>query len=167
MDFAAMTVSLDAPLPEGLIGWLRSLAPGLTVDLLIADLIDGGAWGASVCVDGVVRTFGITADGGNWTTTARTPDGSTRVVKVGSGAVATSTTTAAQGPPPPGAPDACEEPDQIIWSAAQAEMAWQAQVAADSLVGLNEAAALGRLARTGETALLYRHDCQLRDISTG
>jgi hypothetical protein len=43
-------------------------------------------------------------------------------------------------------------------------MAWQAQVMAGGLVGLDEEAARARLDGHAETALLYRRDGQMREI---
>jgi hypothetical protein len=164
LDFSAMTVSLDAPLPDTVLESLRSWSSGLTVDLVMADLIEGGAWGASVSVGGVARTFGIAGDGGNWTVTVLAPDGCTRVLQLGDGAIASSTQPPAQRDlPHPRFPNAAQ-PDRIGWAAVLAEMAWQAQVIADGLIGRDEGPAVTRLAGTAERALLYRCDGQMREI---
>jgi hypothetical protein len=45
-----------------------------------------------------------------------------------------------------------------------AEMAWQPEVMAGGLVGLDEASALARRDRHAETALLYGRDGHMREI---
>jgi hypothetical protein len=164
LDFAAMTVTLDAPLTDAVLGSLRSWSSGLTVDLVVADLAEAGAWGASVSVGGVVRTFGLAEHGGSWTVRVLPPDGCTRVVELGDGALASSDRAAVQPERTHPRCDGPQQPDDITWAAVQAEMAWQAQVMAGGLVGLDEEAARARLDGHAETALLYRRDGQMREI---
>jgi hypothetical protein len=164
LDFAAMTVTLDAPLREAVLESLRSSASGLTVDLVIADLIEGGAWGASVFVGGAIRTFGLADDGGSRAVTVLAPDGRPRVVELGDGALASSDQAAVQLEPTHQRFQEPGRPDEITWAAVKAEMAWRAQVIAGDLVGVDEECALARLDGLTETALLYRRDGQLREV---
>jgi hypothetical protein len=164
LDFAAMTVTLDAPMRDAALASLRSWSSGLTVDLVIADLVEGGAWGASVSLGGVVRAFGLAQDGGSWTGTTLAPDGCARVVELGDGALASVDQAAVRrqltGPQSRNS----AQPDDITWAAVQAEMAWQAQQIAGRLVGLDEESAVARLDGLAGTALLYRRDGRMREV---
>jgi thiamine biosynthesis lipoprotein ApbE len=159
-----MTVTVDAPLPAAVLASLRSWSSSLTVDLVVADLVEAGAWGASVSVGGVVRTFGLAEHGGSWTVPVLAPDGCTRVVELGDGALASSDRAAVEPERTHPRRDGPQQPDDITWAVVQADMAWQAQVLAGGLVGLAEEAALARLDGHVKTALLYRRDRHMLEI---
>lgn len=165
LDYATMTVSLAAPLSACTLTSLRSQALALTADLVVADLIDGGAWGACLRLGGVTRAFGIAADGGTWTVPMPTPGGRTQPFHLSNAGLAASTQAAVSRQACRASAFDAERPDLVVWAAVEGELAWQAQTVADEIVGLAEADAVSRLHQGIGSALLYRSDDQVAEVS--
>jgi hypothetical protein len=140
LDFAGLRVELDAPIPPALAASARSLVPALTADIVVADLAETGAWGGRLAVDGVVRAFGISADGATWRAGIQVPSGQHSVVEVGDGAVAVSRATVGADGDALSMATRRRRHDSVAWAAVAALTAWQAQVIANSIVGLGDEA---------------------------
>ena len=162
LDYAAMTVSLAVPLSARALTSLRSQALALTADLAVADLIDGGAWGACLRLGGVTRAFGIAEDGGPWTVPMPTPGGRTRPFQLTNAGLAASSAQASRA-----STHEAGRPDLIVWAAVEAELAWHAQTLADDVVGHPQSYAMSRLRETSGSALFYRSDDQVAEVVVG
>jgi thiamine biosynthesis lipoprotein ApbE len=105
---------------------LRSCRPpGLAVDEVVEDLIDRGASGVLVQLDGIVRVAGSSPTADGWLTVVAHPRGhfATAVLRIGEGAVA----TVSRG-----------GPDHLVAVSVVAGQAWEAELLASTALAAGD-----------------------------
>jgi thiamine biosynthesis lipoprotein len=139
------------------------IGKGLAADLVVEELLAGGAWGALVNLGGDLRVWGIPPTGPTWVVAVEHPHcGTLAVVELVEGGLATSTTLRRRWP---GRGDTCHHhlldpatgrphADGADFVSVIAARAWEAEVWATALIG----GPPGDPGPAAPTALLVRGD---------
>jgi hypothetical protein len=165
LNYGELTVDLSAGLPDQVVRDLRSWAPALMVDLIIADLQDGGCWGACLSLGRVVRAIGIDGRGKDWTVAVELSGAPDAQVVLHDAALGRSAEP--QHRALPSSADGTTRhraAGDVVWAAASSDMAWRAQALADLAVGVEETLAHDLLAPCVTLAWLLRGDDVLRVV---